>query len=69
MNERRSARADDPRLSAGTKLECKICWWVYDPAEGDPRRQVAAGTAFSELPEDWCCPQCDAPAEQFLVLP
>ena len=47
-------------------LECGICWWVYDPAEGDPTRQIPAGTAFLALPADWCCPGCDAPRHKFM---
>lgn len=47
--------------------ECRICWYVYDPAAGDPFEQVSPGTAFSELPAHWRCPQCDA--EPFAFLP
>lgn len=49
-------------------MECRICWYVYDPAEGDPIEQVAAGTPFSALPDHWRCPQCDAEKAMFLVL-
>ena len=56
-------------LAAGTRLECKICWWVYDPALGDAVWQVSPGTAFNALPAHWRCPQCDGDAEQFMVLP
>ncbi|RVT83230.1 [NiFe]-hydrogenase assembly, chaperone, HybE [Rhodobacteraceae bacterium CCMM004] len=55
-------------ISDAAVMECKICWTAYDPAAGDPHRQVLPGTPFSALPEDWSCPTCDAPAEQFLVL-
>lgn len=56
------------KLPAGARLECKICWWVYDPALGDPVWQVAPGTPFSQLPAHWRCPECDGDAEQFMVL-
>ena len=59
---------DAARLPASARLECKICWWVYDPALGDPVWQVEPGTAFSALPAHWRCPQCDGAAEQFMVL-
>lgn len=59
---------DDSRLPPDAKLECKICWHVYDPAEGDDVWQVAPGTAFAELPDFWSCPQCGAPKRDFLVL-
>ncbi|NDV97724.1 [NiFe]-hydrogenase assembly chaperone HybE [Salipiger sp. PrR002] len=56
------------RISAQAVMECKICWTPYDPAEGDDFRQVEPGTAFADLPEDWSCPNCSAPKEQFMVL-
>ena len=55
------------KISPAAIMECKICWTPYDPAEGDAIRQIDPGTAFAALPEDWGCPNCGAPAEQFLV--
>ena len=31
-----------------TRLECKICWTVYDPALGDEVWQIPPGTPFTE---------------------
>lgn len=47
------------------KYVCSVCGYVYDPAEGDPESGVPAGTPFAELPEDWTCPVCGAPKEEF----
>ena len=55
------------KISLRAIMECKICWTPYDPAEGDDTRQIARGTPFLALPEDWKCPNCDAPKDQFLV--
>lgn len=55
------------RISDLAVMECKICWTPYDPAQGDDFRQVLPGTAFAALPEDWHCPNCDAPKAQFIV--
>ncbi len=55
------------KISPQAIMECKICWTPYDPAEGDDTRQVMPGTPFLALPDDWKCPNCDAPKEQFLV--
>lgn len=55
------------KISPQAVMECKVCWSVYDPAEGDPTRQIGPGTAFTDLPADWSCPECSAPAAQFLV--
>ncbi len=46
--------------------ECSVCWTVYDPAVGDPIRQIPAGTDFEALPDDWRCPTCDAEKEKFV---
>lgn len=55
-------------LPADARLECGICWQVYDPAEGDPTWQIPPGTPFAALPAHWRCPQCDAAKEKFLLL-
>lgn len=47
------------------KYECSVCGYVYDPAEGDPENNIAAGTAFEDLPADWTCPVCGATKDQF----
>lgn len=57
----------DTGLSAQAILECKICWWVYDPATGDDTRQIDPGTPFTAVPDDWTCPKCGAEPNQFLV--
>jgi len=56
------------RLDPGSILECGVCWWVYDPAQGDETWQVPAGTAFADLPSHWRCPNCDTAQEQFMVV-
>ena len=49
------------------RMECGICWQVYDPALGDAVWQIEPGTPFSKLPEHWTCPNCDAPKHKFMV--
>ena len=56
------------RLEDDARMECRICWYVYDPAEGDAEQQVASGTPFSALPGDWHCPQCDGDPGLFLPV-
>ena len=55
-------------VADATRLECGICWTVYDPAKGDDVAQVAPGTPFSALPDDWRCPNCDAPKSKFMAI-
>jgi len=59
---------DDERVGPTTRLECKICWFVYDPRDGDELAQVSPGTSFRDLPSHWRCPQCDADKNHFLPL-
>ena len=47
------------------RYRCTVCEHVYDPAEGDPASGIAAGTAFEDLPETWCCPECGAAKADF----
>ncbi|MEE4136001.1 MAG: rubredoxin [Desulforhopalus sp.] len=46
------------------KMECP-CGYIYDPAVGDDSSGVAPGTAWEDLPENWCCPLCGAEKSAF----
>ena len=59
---------DASRIPDDARMECKVCWHIYDPAEGCDYWQVAPGTPFAQLPDDWRCPQCDGAREQFMVI-
>jgi rubredoxin len=59
---------DASKIGPATRLECKICWHVYDPAEGDDYWQIPPGTPFAALPDHWTCPECDASKDGFLVI-
>ena len=37
---------------------CPGCAYTYDVIVGDEREGFAAGTAWSEIPDTWCCPDC-----------
>lgn len=43
-----------------TVHQCLHCFTIYDQAYGDLLRNITAGTQFSELPENYTCPTCDA---------
>jgi len=59
---------DAPRIGPMTKLECGICWHVYDPAAGDEVWQIPPGTPFLDLPPHWSCPNCAGERTQFMVV-
>ncbi len=45
---------------------CSGCGYEYDPTVGDPDGDVAPGTTFEKLPEDWVCPECAESKEHFI---
>ena len=50
------------------KYKCDVCGYVYDPEKGDPEHDVAAGTSFEKLPDDWVCPVCGAAKTEFTLV-
>lgn len=50
------------------KYVCNLCGYEYDPELGDEDGGIAAGTPFSELPDDWMCPVCGASKDNFSEL-
>ncbi|MDD1526631.1 rubredoxin [Bradyrhizobium sp. WBOS7] len=55
-------------VTEATRLECGICWTVYDPVDGDEVAQIEPGTPFAALPDEWRCPNCDAPKSKFMAI-
>lgn len=47
---------------------CEPCGYIYDPEIGDPDNDVAPGTAFEDIPEDWVCPICGLGKDVFTVI-
>ena len=47
------------------KYQCSVCGHIYDPEVVDPDSDIAPGTAFEDLPDDWSCPVCGAKKSQF----
>ncbi len=47
------------------KYVCSVCGYVYDPAVGDPKSGIPAGTSFEDLPDDWRCPRCRQGKDKF----
>lgn len=40
------------------KYRCVVCEYIYDPAEND-------NVKFTNLPDDWVCPDCGVGKDQF----
>ena len=37
---------------------CPGCGYTYRVEEGDEHEGFAAGTAWADVPDSWCCPDC-----------
>ncbi len=49
-----SAGGPDDVLAA----RCPGCGYTYEVEAGDEHEGFAAGTAWADIPDDWCCPDC-----------
>ncbi len=47
------------------KYICVVCGYIYDEELGDTDSNLAAGTRWEDVPEDWVCPDCGASKEDF----
>jgi rubredoxin len=57
----KSGNIHNRELQGGSTMKkyvCKICGWVYDPAEHD-------NVEFADLPDDWTCPVCGVGKSDF----
>ncbi|MGS9154652.1 rubredoxin, partial [Salmonella enterica subsp. enterica serovar Infantis] len=62
--------ADTPTCAAadpGPPLQCSGCPWIYDPALGAPWQEVAPGTPWSAVPDNFLCPACSLGKDVFDV--
>ena len=50
----------------GPRYVCGGCGYEYVPELGDPDAEIAPGTLFDKLPEDWVCPECAEPKSSFI---
>lgn len=55
---KRGANHKNNKKEKEMKYVCKVCGYVYDPAEHD-------GVQFADLPEDWTCPICGVGKSEF----
>lgn len=50
----------------GKRYVCGGCGYEYVPELGDPDAEIAPGTLFEKLPEDWVCPECAESKDLFI---
>lgn len=54
------------RVLPDARMQCKVCWYIYDPAEGCPEENILPGTPFRDLPDEFVCPDCGHPKSAFI---
>ncbi|MBJ8348134.1 rubredoxin [Antrihabitans sp. YC2-6] len=37
---------------------CPVCHYIYAEEVGAQREGFPPGTAWSQIPDSWCCPDC-----------
>ncbi len=47
--------------------ECEVCGFIYNESEGWPEDGVSPGTAWNDIPDDWCCPDCGVSKADFVM--
>ena len=47
---------------------CNGCGYEYDPGVGDTEGEVAPGTLFENIPEEWTCPACSEEKDMFIEV-
>ena len=50
------------------KYKCLVCGWIYDEAKGDEASNLKAGTKWTDVPEDWVCPDCGMGKSDFEMI-
>lgn len=47
------------------KYVCDVCGYVYDEELGEPDSNIAPGTKWEDVPEDFVCPLCGVSKDNF----
>jgi len=47
------------------KYVCPICGYTYDEEAGDPDNNIDSETLWEDIPDDFECPICGVPKEEF----
>ncbi len=58
---------EQPRPTS-RRWECSVCGFIYDEALGLPEEGIAPGTAWEDIPDDWCCPDCGVSKADFEMV-
>ncbi len=45
-----------------------ICGFIYSEAADWPKDGITPGTAWEDVPENWCCPECGVGKSDFEMV-
>jgi len=48
--------------------DCTACFFSYSEIDGLPSHGIPPGTPFSDIPDDWICPDCGLDKTFFEVV-
>lgn len=66
VDKSRLEKKDSP--AKYSKYKCLVCGYIYDEELGDPANNIAPGTKFEDLPENWVCPVCGTEKDDFVKM-
>jgi alkane 1-monooxygenase len=55
---------DQTVLGDAPAARCPGCGYTYVVAKGDEHEGLPAGTPWSAIADDWCCPDCGVRSKQ-----
>ncbi len=58
----------NPTTESVSIYQCQDCLTVYDEKVGEPENNIPQGIKFEKLPENYCCPLCEAGKERFVKV-
>ena len=50
------------------RYQCLNCGLIYDATLGWPDDGIAPGTRWTDVPDDWICPQCGSEKRDFEMV-
>ncbi|MDD2979740.1 MAG: acyl-CoA dehydrogenase family protein [Hespellia sp.] len=66
MVKMKRAEIEAPKPAPVGRYVCLGCGYEYIPENGDDESDIAPGTKFKELPEEWICPDCGEEKANFI---
>ncbi len=57
---------EEPTPAPVGRYVCLGCGYEYIPELGDEEGEVAPGTRFKDIPEEWTCPECSEEKSNFI---